>query len=89
MDEDITPVPHAIGGREELTGGEVLAYLGSQGYAAESEALMAAARKFPGACMYTADRHRYAAYIMPRGYWRAGDCEKSEERIKAAPRRRW
>lgn len=87
-DTDIKPVPCTIDGREELTEPEAAAYLASGGYAAEAADLMAQARKFPGNYLYTVDRHRYAAFIMPGGYWLAGDCAKSEERIKAIGRLR-
>ncbi len=53
---------------------------------------MAEARRFPGIYAYTANRHRYVAFFMPGGFWKAGDCAESEERIKAAGRqgrRRW
>lgn len=82
-EDDIRPRPHAVDGRQELTGEEVRAYLAAEGYEAEAAGLMAEARRFPGTYMYTADRHRYAVHIMPGDYWRAGDCAASEERIKS------
>jgi hypothetical protein len=83
ISNDIRTRPHEADGRQELTGDDVRAYLDASGYAAEAAELMARAQQFPGNYQYTASRHRYAAYIMPGGYWRSGDCTESEERIKA------
>ena len=79
---DIKTHPHETGGRQKLTGDEVLSYLTESGYQAEAADLMARAQRFPGNYEYTTSRHRYVVYIMPGGYWRAGDCTASEERIK-------
>ncbi len=73
--------PHTVSGSEHLNEAMVRAYLGAGGY--EAETLIAEARRFPGTYGYTFDRHRYIAYIMPGGYWKAGDCTESGERIKA------
>jgi hypothetical protein len=80
---DITVVPYTAGGRDKLTAEEASAYLDGSGYIQETGTLMAAARRSPGDCQYTADRHRYLVYVMPGGYWRAGDCAASEDRIKS------
>lgn len=89
MTTDTIPVrPHTVNGSEHLTEDQTLAYLDTQGYVAETETLMAEARHFPGTYQYTADRHRYVAFIMPGGYWKAGDCTQSEERIKRIGRDR-
>jgi hypothetical protein len=83
MSGDITVRAHAVSGSEHLNEAMTLAYLESSGYGTEARAMADEARKFPCTYLYTADRHRYVAYIMPGGYWLAGDCSESEERIKA------
>jgi hypothetical protein len=75
--------PHTADGSEQLTEAQALAYLEESGYGAEAAALADTARRFPGTYGYTSDRHRYIVFIMPGGYWKAGDCEASEERIKS------
>jgi hypothetical protein len=90
-DDDITAVEYTVGGSNALSEDDVRAYLTACGYAAEVEAMIADALKFPGSYRYTADRHRYAAHVrLPGGVWcwRAGDCSRSEERIKALGRGR-
>lgn len=88
-EDDIRARPHTVGGSDRLTGEQVRAYLEAGGYAAEADGLMLAAQRFPRTYKYTADRHRYVVYEMPGGYFGAGDCTESEERIKrlAAARR--
>jgi hypothetical protein len=83
MTGDITTRPHTVNGEDHLNEAMVLAYLGASGYGTEAQAMTEAARRYVGTYQYTADRHRYLAYIMPGGYWLAGDCTESEERIKA------
>lgn len=88
----IPTYPHTAYGSEQLTEAQARAYLHAQGYEDEAGPLMAEARRFPGIYAYTANRHRYVAFFMPGGFWKAGDCAESEERIKAAGRqgrRRW
>jgi hypothetical protein len=90
-DEDITAIPYTVGGSDHLTEDDVRAYLVACGYAAEVEAMIADAVKFPDSYRYTEDRHRYAAHVLLAGgvwCWRAGDCTRSEERIKALGRGR-
>ena len=87
-DDDITAIEHTVDGRSQLTEGEVRAYLSAGGYAGEVEAVTADARRFPLTHTYTADRHRFVVFSMPGGYWLAGDCTRSEERIKALGRGR-
>lgn len=82
--EDIRPIPHTAGGSAELTEAEAAAYLDGSGYQAETADLLARTQKFPGNYQYTADRHRYAAFIVPAGCWRAGDCARSEDRIRSS-----
>ena len=88
MSSDIQP--HTVSGSERLMEEQALAYLEAAGYGAEVPGLAAAAKRFPGNYQYTSDRHRYVVFIRPGDYWKAGDCEASEERIKAlaAQRRR-
>lgn len=88
MTGDITVRPHAVSGSDHLDETAVIAYLEASRYGTESQAVADAARKFPGTYSYTADRHRYVAFIMPGGYWLAGDCSESEERIKTLSRAR-
>jgi hypothetical protein len=83
MTGDITVRPHTVSGTDQLNEAMALAYLEASGYGTEAEGLADAARKYAGTYHYTGDRHRYVAYIMPGGYWVAGDCTESEERIKA------
>ena len=90
-DDDITAVEHTVDGSTQLAEGDVRAYLTAEGYAAEVEAMIADALRFPASYRYTADRHRYAAHVRLSGgvwCWRAGDCSRSEERIKALGRGR-
>jgi len=86
--ETIPTHPHAVDGSDRLTNEQAFAYLIAGGYGSEALALMAEAASFPGVYKYTADRHRYVAYSMPGGCWLAGDCERSEERIKTLGRKR-
>lgn len=86
--ETIAVHPHKVNGSGQLSGGAVLDYLTADGYEAEASALMTTAARFPGGYQYTADRHRYLVFIMPGGYWLAGDCTESEERIKRLGRER-
>lgn len=87
-DETIPTRPHTVDGSERLAEGQALAYLTAEGYGAEALALMSDAVRFPRVYKYTADRHRYIAFSMPGGYWLAGDCAESEERIKSLGRAR-
>lgn len=86
--ETIPVHPHTVTGSEQLNEAMVRTYLESSGYGGEAAALMETARKFPRSHEYTADRHRYLVFIMPGGYWNAGDCTESEERIKTLRRTR-
>jgi hypothetical protein len=88
MSGDIPAGSHTVDGSQRLTNEQALAYLTGEGYGSEALALMADAARFPCGYKYTADRHRYAVYTMPGGYWMAGDCAESEERIKALGRKR-
>ena len=83
-DDDITAIEHTVDGSGRLTEEQVRAYLAAGGYAAEVEAVIGDAARFPLTYTYTADRHRCVVRVMPGGYWRAADCARSEERIKAA-----
>jgi len=89
--ETIAVHPHTVSGSEELNEAMVRTYLAASGYEGEADTMIADARRFPRTCGYTKDRHRYVVYEMPGGYWKAGDCTASEERIKtlAANRRGW
>jgi hypothetical protein len=91
MDSDIPARDHTVNGSECLTEDDVRAYLSAEGYAAEAEAMITGALKFPEIYQYTGDRHRYLAHVLLRDgawCWRAGDCAESEERIKALGRGR-
>jgi hypothetical protein len=46
-DEDITAIPYTVGGSDHLTEDDVRAYLVACGYAAEVDAMIADAAKFP------------------------------------------
>jgi hypothetical protein len=89
-DDDITAVVHTVDGSDELTEVDVRAYLTACGYAAEAETMITDALRFPHDYRYTGDRHRYAAHVQSGGvwYWVAGDCSRSEDRIKALGRGR-
>jgi hypothetical protein len=90
-DDDITVTAHTVNGSDHLTEEQARAYLDGQGYAAETEAMIADALRFPETYRYTAGRHRYLVHVLPRDgewCWLAGDCERSEERIKALGRER-
>ncbi|HEY2086622.1 MAG TPA: hypothetical protein VGH54_11445 [Mycobacterium sp.] len=86
MDTTVTYL--SFNGSDRLTENDVRAYLAASGYSAEADAVTAECRRFPCSYKYTGDRHRFAVYIMPGGYWKAGDCEASEERIKSFGRGR-
>jgi hypothetical protein len=91
MDSDIPARDHTVNGSKCLTEDDVRAYLTAEGYAAEAEAMITGALKFPEIYRYTGDRHRYLAHVLLRDgawCWRAGDCAESEERIKALGRGR-
>lgn len=90
-DDDIKAIEHTVDGRDHLTEDEARAYLTASGYEAEAGAMIADALRFPEIYRYTGDRHRYLVRSLRRGgewHWRAGDCTRSEERIKALGRGR-
>ena len=95
-DEDITAVPHTVDGSSQLTAGQARAYLSASGYEPEADRMIADAVR-RASHRYTDDRHRYLARTARIGgtglnpedwFWVAGDCTRSEERIKALGRDR-
>jgi len=95
-DDDITAVEHTVDGSNELTAAQVRAYLVAAGYEAEADRMIADGVRWANH-RYTADRHRYVARTRRNGgtglnpedwSWVAGDCTRSEERIKALGRGR-
>lgn len=93
-DDDITAIEHTADGSNKLTAAQVRAYLAAGGYEAEADSMIADAVRWAN-YRYTADRHRYIARTRHDGgtglnaedwSWVAGDCTRSEERIKALGR---
>lgn len=87
---DIAPVPFTVDGSEHLTEEQARGYLRESGYGGEVDHMTGQAERYPEIYRYTADRHRYLAHVLVHGewHWVAGDCTKSEERIKVLGRAR-